>query len=469
MKNFSLAKLFAALVICNIYLFTCTVSGTVYEEKIEDFDNQDDDFRNDDTNGLGGTIDFIGEDNVVDNGGFDGLETIELVSFGFSKPTFAQKPLNSSYMPTSTVKQLAGLAPSTSTTTSTNTPIVVSMPEPVYTVPVSSAPASSTTVSSTTVSSTTISSVPVSSTTVSSEPVSSVPVSSEPVSSEPVSSVPIIPNTPNTDAANEILRVRNGGYEESGKAVDIVSRIVQNEVGSTFAPEAIKANAVAAYTYVKYQNLHGNTPQCILKNTANESVRTLVASVIGEGIYYDGTLIQATYFASSAGGTLSSADVWGGELPYLQRVACDFDAQYDPNYGKKTTFSADDMKERVLRKTGIVLDDIDPANWFVIENRISGKYVGDMKIGGESYYRNSSNNSVKITGRRFREDVMSYDIRSSAFDIDYDSSTKKFTITTYGYGHGVGLSQHGSNILARERGWDYKDILTFYFKGTEIY
>lgn len=437
MKNFSLAKLFAALLICNIYLFTCAVSGTVSEDKPE----QADDFRNDDTNGLGGTIDFIDENNVVDTSGVGELETLELVNFGFAKPTFAQKPLNSSYVPTSTVKELAGfVSSSSSTTTSTNTPLVVSMPEPVYSEPTSS------------------------------EPVSSEPVSSEPESSEPdsSSSEPIIPNTPNPDAANEILRVKNNSREESGKAVDIVSRIVQNEVGNTFAPEAIKANAVAAYTYVKYQNLHGNTPQCVLKDTASDSVRTLVASVIGEAIYYDGTLIQATYFASSAGGTLSSKDVWGGELPYLQRVECDFDAKYDPNYGKETMFTAEEMKQYVKNETGINLTD-NPAYWFEIENRISGKYVGDMTIGGQSYYNDSSGKSVWITGRRFREDIMGYAIRSSAFDISYNSSTEKFTITTYGYGHGVGLSQHGSNILASEKGWDYKDILTFYFTGTEVY
>ncbi|MDE6731273.1 MAG: SpoIID/LytB domain-containing protein [Oscillospiraceae bacterium] len=438
MRNFSLAKLFAALLICNIYLFTCAVSGTVSEAKPQDQNKQSDDFQNDNTHG--GTIDFIVEDNVVDTGGSNELETLELVNFGFAKPTFAQKPLNSSYTPTSTVKSLAGLASSSSsTTTSTNTPIIVSMPEPVSSEPVSS------------------------------EPVSSEPTSSEPESSEPDnSSEPIIPNDPNPDAANEILRVKNSGREESGKAIDIVSRIVQNEVGNTFAPEAIKANAVAAYTYVKYQNLHGNTPQCVLKDTASESVRTLVASVIGEAIYYDGTLIQAVYFASSAGGTLSSADVWGGDLPYLQRVECDFDAQFDPNYGKETMFTAAEMKQYVKNETGINLTG-DPAYWFEIENRISGKYVGDMKIGDKSYYNDSSNNSVEITGRRFRENIMGYAIRSSAFDISYNSSTDKFTITTYGYGHGVGLSQHGSNILAREKGWDYIDILTFYFTGTEIY
>lgn len=438
MKNFSLAKLFAALLICNIYIFTCVVSGTVSDPQPQ---TSSDDLQNsdDETNTLGGTIDFIIDDNVVDTGGFDELMTIELVNFGFAKPTFAQKPLNSSYIPTSSVKELAGLASTTSTTTSTNTPIVVSIPEPVSTV---------------------------SSTTVSSEPESSEPESSEPDSS--TSSEPIYPNVPDTDAANEIFRVKNGSYEESGKAIDIVSRIVQNEIGSSFAPEAIKAHAVATYTYVKFQNLHGNTPQCLMKDTASESVRTLVASVIGEGIYYDGTLIQAVYFASSAGSTLSSADVWGGDLPYLKRVYCELDEDYDPNYGKTTTFSASDMKKRVKNKANIELEG-DPADWFEIESRLTGKYVDEMTIGGQSYFVDNEGDSLEITGRRFREIIMSYDIRSSAFDIDYDSANERFTITTYGYGHGVGLSQHGANNLAKYWGWDYKDILTFYFTGTEVY
>ncbi len=446
MKNFSLAKLFAALLICNIYLFTCTVSGTISEPEPE---ANSDDLQNtdDETNTLGGTIDFIVEDNVIDTGGFDNLMTLELVNFGFAKPTFAQKPLNSSYTPNSSIKELAGLVSSTSTTTSTIAPIIVSMPEPVSSEPVSSEP-------------------------ISSEPVSSEPESSEPVSSESGDSSstdePIYPNVPDTDAANEIFRVKNGNYEESGKAIDIVSRIVQNEIGSTFAPEAIKAHAVATYTYVKYHNLHGNTPQCLMKDTASESVRTLVASVIGEAIYYDGTLIQAVYFASSAGSTLSSADVWGGDLPYLKRVYCELDEDYDPNYGKTTTFSASDMKNRVLNKANIELSG-DPADWFNIESRLTGKYVDEMTIGGQSYFIDNDGDSLKITGRRFREIIMSYDIRSSAFDIDYDSANERFTITTYGYGHGVGLSQHGANNLAKYWGWDYKDILTFYFTGTEVY
>ncbi|MCI7759482.1 MAG: SpoIID/LytB domain protein, partial [[Eubacterium] saphenum] len=73
-----------------------------------------------------------------------------------------------------------------------------------------------------------------------------------------------------------------------------------------------------------------------------------------------------------------------------------------------------------------------------------------------------------ITGRVFREKIMSFDIRSNAFDIDYNPSTDEFTFTTYGYGHGVGLSQNGANNLAKYWGWDYRQILEFYYTGTYV-
>ena len=41
-------------------------------------------------------------------------------------------------------------------------------------------------------------------------------------------------------------------------------------------------------------------------------------------------------------------------------------------------------------------------------------------------------------------------------------------ITTYGYGHCVGFSQHGANILASKYGYTYDQILNFYYPGAVI-
>ena len=62
-----------------------------------------------------------------------------------------------------------------------------------------------------------------------------------------------------------------------------------------------------------------------------------------------------------------------------------------------------------------------------------------------------------------RENV--FGLRSAAFEVVCDGDS--FQFTTYGYGHGVGMSQTGANLYAA-KGWDYVDILTHYYPGTTV-
>ncbi len=252
-----------------------------------------------------------------------------------------------------------------------------------------------------------------------------------------------------------------------GTALDIVSRIVMIEMGPAFSPEAIKAQAVAAYTNVIRANKAGSAENVVMKNTITAKVKNIVAEVLGQAVYYDGKLIQAAYSASSAGYTASSKNVWGVDYPYLQSIYCELDEKFDPNYGKTQTFTSEAVKTKIKDKTGIELSG-DPSQWFEIVDYTEGKYVGNMKIGGQSTYVNSSGKTVKITGRALRETIFDFSIRSHAFEISYDSANDAFTFTTYGYGHGVGLSQNGADALAIQYGWNYKQILEFYYQGAEV-
>lgn len=476
MKRFSLFKLIVALCICNTYIFCCAVTGNVVgSEPVESDVNQPDDKKL----SYGGTVDFIGnDDKVVDSEppkiDISDTSDVTVENLGFAKPAIISKPVSSSYNANAAVLSLLGKSEessSTSTSLSSVKPdIVITNPKPISS-------SSSSAVSSSSVSSSSVSSSS-SSSTISSSTVSSLSSSgsssivseeSQPDIPAPNYSTPPEDNTPpNSDTNKEILRVTYNGSEVTGNAVDIVTQTVENEIGATFAPEAIKAQAVTTYTYIKYCNLHGRAPSVMLKDSTNNSVRTLVESVIGEGIYYNGELIQAVYSASSAGCTASSENVWGNPLPYLKSVYCELDEKFDPNWGKTVTFSENEIKSRIFNNAGIALEG-DPSTWFVIENRTEGKYVGDMTIGGQQYFIDKDGDTLRVTGRRFREIIMDFDIRSAAFDIDYNSATQEFTITTYGYGHGVGLSQNGAHNLARQWGWDYKQILTFYFTGTEVH
>lgn len=58
-------------------------------------------------------------------------------------------------------------------------------------------------------------------------------------------------------------------------------------------------------------------------------------------------------------------------------------------------------------------------------------------------------------------------MRSHAFRVTYDAATDTVSITTQGWGHGVGLSQMGAVGYANEEGWSYVQILTHYYSVTD--
>lgn len=272
-----------------------------------------------------------------------------------------------------------------------------------------------------------------------------------------------VPETAPSDVGT--LSVYADGQVVSGDAVSIVARAVMGEISDVFDEEAIKAQAVATYTYIKYYNDNGRNAYAVL-STPTDKVTNCVSQVIGKALYYNGTMIQAVYCASTAGYTASAINVWGVNYPYLVSQRTDFDELYDINYGRKATFTADEVRSYVLRNTGIVLND-DPSSWLSITSRVDGNYVGTMSIGGLNYYTKDGK-TVEITGRIMREVIMEFDLRSASFDISYDPSSATFTFTTYGYGHGCGMSQHGANILASYYGYTYDQILAFYYPGTAI-
>jgi stage II sporulation protein D len=69
---------------------------------------------------------------------------------------------------------------------------------------------------------------------------------------------------------------------------------------------------------------------------------------------------------------------------------------------------------------------------------------------------------VNITGVEFRK---IFNINSANFSLVYENSVVK--IDCKGYGHGVGMSQWGANVMAKE-GKRYDEILKHYYAGVEI-
>ncbi len=275
--------------------------------------------------------------------------------------------------------------------------------------------------------------------------------------------------SPSQDVMNEILKINANGKNIKMKAYDAICQIVENETRGNMLPEAIKAQAIASYTYVKYNNSKGIYPQVSLNPKVSKTVRDAVSAVLGKTIRYDGQLINATYHSTSRGKTASSKYVWGTNLPYLVSVDSPYDKE-SPYYKNTYSISDKELARQVLDTYGIDLyaTNIHPSDWiFIDESRMNpGGYVGVVEIGG---YDKSEGGTVErgtpITGRSVREKLLKFNLKSTAFDVDYVGN--KFIFTTYGYGHGVGMSQWGAQGMAKD-GYSYEEILTHYYTGTFV-
>lgn len=263
---------------------------------------------------------------------------------------------------------------------------------------------------------------------------------------------------------DEILTIYNKKTKSyvTDTAFNLVCRITFNEVGTSMHEEAIKAQAVASYTYIKHYLAKGEIPDISMKDEVPEKVLKCVEAVDGLAIYYDNEYIMSCFSASTGGYTAASENVWGGYRAYLRSVKNEYDYLDTKNYGRVTTYTADEVKKAIESKTDIELSN-DPSNWIKILSHVDNIYADQLSIDGhtKAYV---SGKQRSLTGYIFRSYILS--IRSTCFSVSYDNGV--FTFVTYGYGHGVGMSQTGANLYATYGGYTFDQILHHYYTDVVI-
>ena len=273
------------------------------------------------------------------------------------------------------------------------------------------------------------------------------------------------------------LRVKTGERVEEMDLETYLRGVVRAEMPASFEPEALKAQAVAARTYTLYKMEQGenpNHPQADLcgdfaccqayKSEADAAadwgmaaasyeskIRRAVAETDGQVILYEGAPVLAVFHSSSAGATQDSGDVWQNSLPYLQSVDSPEGADAVPNYYSKVSFTLTDFKERFIAQYPTANLSGSPSNWFTNISQTENGAVLSLEVGG-----------VPLSGTDLRSLL---GLRSTTFTISFTDTEVVFSVT--GYGHGVGLSQYGANVLAEE-GWAYEEILEHYYTGASV-
>lgn len=233
--------------------------------------------------------------------------------------------------------------------------------------------------------------------------------------------------------------------------------VVAGEMPALFQDEALKAQAVAARSYVLSKEKDGNyvvsastSDQVFLtsyemkekwQNDYDEyynKILNAVKKTTGEVLTKDNKILKAFYFSMSNGYTENSKDVFGEDL--TQSVESPFEISLS-NFEIVKEFS----KSELLEKLGV--DNLNIENQQISET----KHTSSIIIGGK-----------KFSGIEVRKLL---NLRSTDFEIKQVG--ENFNIITRGYGHGVGMSQYGANELAKS-GKSYKEILAYYYKNTKL-
>ena len=189
----------------------------------------------------------------------------------------------------------------------------------------------------------------------------------------------------------------------SGDVISMVSQIVFNEVGSSMNYEAIKAQAVAVYTYCKYNGNDSSDLRC--KPCPPQVVVDAVSEVLGQALYYDGDYALTMFSASSGGITANCDEVFWRDLPYLRSVPSDYDAAYDPHYGTVTYIDDFQLKTMIESAYSITLSN-DPFNWIKPEYSNETGYVTYVNIDDQ----------ITVKGYEFK---LAMGLKSSKFNVHY--------------------------------------------------
>ena len=265
---------------------------------------------------------------------------------------------------------------------------------------------------------------------------------------------------------DEKVRVKQ---TESGNIVEVpleeyVAGVVAGEMPITFETEALKAQAVAARSYVlkkieqNYKNNYDVVDTVLnqvyldnesLKNKWKDKyeeriqkIKKVVLDTKGEYLTYNGKVIEAFFFSTSSGLTENCEEVFVEALPYLRSVDSHYD-EISPVY-----------------ETQKVINYTEFCNKLSIENVPLN--INITKTTSTGRIKNITINGVNFTGNQVTQRL---GLRSNYFEIKQDNDN--VIVTTKGYGHGVGMSQYGANGMAKE-GYTYKDILNHYYTNIQI-
>ncbi len=240
--------------------------------------------------------------------------------------------------------------------------------------------------------------------------------------------------------------------------------VVPREMPPRWPLEALKAQAVAARTYAFYlKNTAGSSDYHLCATTLSQvyngaafetdNSNRAVDETAGQLLYYRGMPVLAYFHAHSGGMTEDPRHVWSSPVPYLRSVDDSF-SMMAPASAWNATLDYETIR-RSLGRAGI---DLGAILGLVPQEVSPSSRLVRLKIihqGGET----------TLGGNEFRLMLDPKLIRSTLLTMTNNGGF--VTFEGRGYGHGVGMSQWGAMVMARE-GYTWREILKYYYPDLEL-
>ncbi|MFQ9826338.1 MAG: SpoIID/LytB domain-containing protein [Oscillospiraceae bacterium] len=276
------------------------------------------------------------------------------------------------------------------------------------------------------------------------------------------------------DAQERTLRVLRDGSVEEVALDTYLAQVVLSEMPASFAPEALKAQAVAARTFACRQTAggkHENADVCAQSaccqacltvedlrarygdgfEAAWDKALAAVRETQNEVLTYEGALIDAVSFfllrrldgeTRLLSGERTCRICGRSKAPGEQDAA---------KYESRVCVTAETFAETLRALDASAQLSGDPSGWVQSVTRTPGGGVDTLTAGDRSF-----------SGVQLRK---AFGLNSTRFTLLYEDGA--FSFDVLGYGHRVGMSQYGADAIAR-LGFDYKTILRFYYRGASI-
>lgn len=278
-----------------------------------------------------------------------------------------------------------------------------------------------------------------------------------------------------------------------------IAGVVPAEMSPSWDVEALRAQAVCARSYAFARQLELLEQQRLYdlvdtvmdqayhgEGQTSAEVQWAITETTGQVLTFRDLPFSPYFCASSGGRTASVEQVFPGStaadgrtslsavMPAVADEYCQIGAdmlgytQADNSRWEKTVSIAPATIRKAL---------IDHLRTLGIDKRVG--FIQDLRVTRRINDRiaeiviDTDGEDFPMSGSEFRSLIGAGTIRSTLWSADSprdptNTDGDRYVITTYGFGHGVGMSQVSAYAMARRYGMNYRLILDFFYVGAEI-